>query len=170
MGTLISYKGNTIENQYPEIPSFTQEEWDSLSENEKKQYNLIYITDDQAEGGQIVADEVTKGNYNSVSSNAVYEFFNHKRDHSLNTQTFKLVDTINISYASVIIVGYIGNIGNVSWSINLNTKAIIDLMTGAEPTSPYMPTITFDATTKIITITSTGAGIGVTMLGGIPID
>ena len=51
----------------------TKAEWDLLSSAEKEQYDVVNLTDDIAEGGAVVVDEVTSGNLNAVTSNAVYD-------------------------------------------------------------------------------------------------
>lgn len=53
----------------------TQAEWNALTADEKAEYELVNITDDAASGAQIVVDEVTEGNMNAVTSNAVHEEF-----------------------------------------------------------------------------------------------
>ena len=49
----------------------TRAEWDALTLAEKKEYDLADFTDDTAGGELIVSDEVTAGNLNPVTSNAV---------------------------------------------------------------------------------------------------
>lgn len=49
----------------------TRAEWDALSSTEQANYDIVNITDDVAEGGAVVVDEVTSGNLNAVTSNAV---------------------------------------------------------------------------------------------------
>lgn len=51
----------------------TRAEWDELSATEQANYDIVNITDDIAEGGAVVVDEVTEGNLNAVTSNAVAE-------------------------------------------------------------------------------------------------
>ncbi len=49
----------------------TRAEWNALSSTEQANYDIVNITDDVAEGGAVVVDEVTSGNLNAVTSNAV---------------------------------------------------------------------------------------------------
>lgn len=49
----------------------TRAEWDALTTAEKKEYDIANITDDLAGGELIVSDEVTAGDLNPVTSNAV---------------------------------------------------------------------------------------------------
>lgn len=52
----------------------TRAEWNTLTTAEKKQYDLCNLTDDLAGGELIVSDEVTSGDYNPVTSNAVANY------------------------------------------------------------------------------------------------
>ena len=56
----------------------TQAEWNALTTDEKAEYELVNITDDAASGAQVVVDEVTEGNMNAASSNAVAKAINGK--------------------------------------------------------------------------------------------
>ena len=49
----------------------TRAEWDLLSSADKAHYDIVNFTDDTADGGAVVVDEVTAGNLNAVTSNAV---------------------------------------------------------------------------------------------------
>lgn len=49
----------------------TRAEWDALTTAEKKEYDICNLTDDLAGGELIVSDEVTEGDLNPVTSNAV---------------------------------------------------------------------------------------------------
>lgn len=51
----------------------TENDWETLSPAEQSEYELVCLTDVLGEGGAIVVDEVTNGNMNAVSSNAVYD-------------------------------------------------------------------------------------------------
>lgn len=46
--------------------------WAALSDEEKAKHDVVCIDDDFADGGAVVVDEVTEGNLNAVTSNAVY--------------------------------------------------------------------------------------------------
>lgn len=52
----------------------TRAEWDALTVAEKGEYDLCNLTDDLAGGELIVSDEVTSGNLNPVTSNAVARY------------------------------------------------------------------------------------------------
>ena len=49
----------------------TREAWGLLSSAEQAHYDIVNFTDDTADGGAVVVDEVTAGNLNAVTSNAV---------------------------------------------------------------------------------------------------
>lgn len=49
----------------------TRAEWDALTPAEKKEYDICNLTDDLASGELLITDEVTSGDYNAVTSNAV---------------------------------------------------------------------------------------------------
>lgn len=49
----------------------TRADWDLLSATDKAHYDKVSFTDDTADGGAVVVDEVTAGNLNPVTSNAV---------------------------------------------------------------------------------------------------
>ena len=51
----------------------TSAEWNALTALEKAKYTIVCFTDVVAEGGAVVVDEVTDGNLNPVTSNAVYD-------------------------------------------------------------------------------------------------
>ena len=51
----------------------TRADWDLLSATDKAHYDKVSFTDDTADGGAVVVDEVTAGNLNPVTSNAVAE-------------------------------------------------------------------------------------------------
>lgn len=51
----------------------TRADWDALTTAEQVQYDLADFTDDPAGGELIVVDEVTDGNMNPVTSNAVFD-------------------------------------------------------------------------------------------------
>lgn len=53
----------------------TRAEWNTLSTAEKTAYDICNLTDDVAGGDLIVSDEVTEGDLNPVTSNAVAEKF-----------------------------------------------------------------------------------------------
>lgn len=52
----------------------TTAEWNALQVAEKTKYDLADFTNDVAEGGAVVVDEVTSGNLNPVTSNAVADY------------------------------------------------------------------------------------------------
>lgn len=58
------------------VPAFvgTREEWEALTIDEKAQYEIVNFTNDLAGGEQVVVDEVSDGNLNPVTSNAVFDF------------------------------------------------------------------------------------------------
>lgn len=64
----------------------TKAEWDLLSSAEKEQYDVVNLTDDIAEGGAVVVDEVTAGNLNAVTSNAVHSYIVYQ-DYEVKTST-----------------------------------------------------------------------------------
>lgn len=49
----------------------TRADWDLLSATDKAHYDKVSFIDDTADGGAVVVDEVTAGNLNPVTSNAV---------------------------------------------------------------------------------------------------
>ena len=54
----------------------TKAQWDALTAEEKAVYTLVGFPD-VVEGGAVVVDEVTEGNLNAVTSNAVYKAINN---------------------------------------------------------------------------------------------
>ena len=50
----------------------TTQEWDALTATEKAQYKIVNLTNDAVGGDMVVVDVVADGNYNAVSSSAVY--------------------------------------------------------------------------------------------------
>lgn len=52
----------------------TRAEWDALSSTEQANYDIVNLTDDVAGGDAVVVDEVTSGNLNPVTSNAVANY------------------------------------------------------------------------------------------------
>lgn len=55
-----------------------REEWNALSEDEQAKYSIVNFTDDPTGGDMVVVDEVTSGNMNPVTSNAVASILNSK--------------------------------------------------------------------------------------------
>lgn len=51
----------------------TQSQQNSLSATDKAKYEVVNLTDDVASGGQVVVDTIQDGNFNAVTSNAVYD-------------------------------------------------------------------------------------------------
>ena len=72
-GVAITNKEVAVDETIATTFTGTQAEWNALTATEKAKYNLVNITDDAASGAQVVVDEVTEGNMNAVSSNAVAE-------------------------------------------------------------------------------------------------
>ena len=52
----------------------TRAEWDALTLEEKKKYDLANFTDDTATGTAIISDSVTEDDMNPVTSNAVSKY------------------------------------------------------------------------------------------------
>lgn len=72
-GVAITNKEVAVDETIATTFTGTQAEWNALTATEKAKYNLVNITDDAASGAQVVVDEVTEGNMNAVTSNAVAE-------------------------------------------------------------------------------------------------
>lgn len=66
----------------------TRAEWDALTTAEKKNYDKADIVDDLAGGELIVTDEVTEGDLNPVTSNAVAHRINDIKDIVANSADF----------------------------------------------------------------------------------
>ena len=75
-GVAITNKEVAVDETIATTFTGTQAEWNALTATEKAKYNLVNITDDVASGAQVVVDEVTEGNMNAVTSNAVYNSLN----------------------------------------------------------------------------------------------
>ncbi len=80
----------------------TRAEWDLLTTAEKKEYDICNLTDDLAGGDLIVSDEVTAGDLNPVTSNAVANYL--------------VLDTIDIGEITVA--------ANTNYSITLSSYSI----------------------------------------------
>lgn len=95
----------------------TTAEWDALTTAEQEAYAVKIITDDGDTGA--VVDSVESGNFNAVTSNAVYDFVNKVRAYSRSEYSsgggVRSYDfTIPISNSSVGGIGVVSAVGNAN--------------------------------------------------------
>lgn len=97
----------------------TREEWNNLTLAEKKNYDACDLTDDTAGGEMVISDEVTDGDLNPVTSNAVYDSLHKTQDGSygksgqLGTSTTS-IDIPNLPGNSIVFV-YDNNSASRYW-------------------------------------------------------
>lgn len=65
-------------SDYKTIWTGTRQAWTDLPTADKAKYQIVNFTDDTAEGGAVVVDEVTEGNMNACTSNSVYNALGDK--------------------------------------------------------------------------------------------
>ena len=131
---------------------------------------LICITNDEDD---TIAEVVTENDPRAVTSGAVFDLVQETNVHSGDTQKFKIMKgQAAKNYSSLILLGYVGNIGSVAYLYKWNngTSSFIDLATGTPVSGQYAPTIDYNSSTGVLTITSTGSGINLYCLGGYPIE
>lgn len=58
-------------NRKASVWTGTRADWNALSEEEQAKYSIVNFTDDPTGGDMVVVDEVTSGNMNPLTSNAV---------------------------------------------------------------------------------------------------
>jgi len=101
-GSEISYTagdGIKIENHEisvtedrPAIFVGTTQKWDALTAAEKAQYKVVNLTNDAVGGDMVVVDTVEDGNFNPVTSNAVYD----ELGNYISTETIALRSDVNV--------------------------------------------------------------------------
>ena len=72
-GVEISNKEVSVDDKIKTTFTGTQNDWDSLTDAQKAEYEIVNLTDDIAGGNLLVVDAVEDGNMNPVTSNAVYD-------------------------------------------------------------------------------------------------
>lgn len=92
-------------------PTFvgTRNEWDEKSSSEKAKYELVILDPEDGEGESIVVDEVTSGNLNPVTSNAVKQAINELQVNShfhIEASTIGLRPVVNVTFDNLIMAIY----------------------------------------------------------------
>lgn len=123
------------EQDIPKVFTGSRDDWDSLSSEQKKQYDYANFTGDSSGGG--IADVVEENNMNAVTSNAVYQKFEETKppvryaNISLNTRNVPNITAISgqglraIRMGNVLMLNYYLKVTTSSSAVT--SKAFFDL-------------------------------------------